>query len=52
MYTFRTGHGTRAERLASLMNILRTERKQSDVAGRRWRLACFVLGRPSYMAKP
>ena len=51
-YTFRSLPGDRAKNLESLMRLLRTERKMSPIAARRWRLACWVLGRPSYMAKP
>jgi hypothetical protein len=34
----------RSARLAALMQLLRIERKYSEIAARRWRIACWVLG--------
>ncbi len=35
----------RRQRFDALMQLLRIERGYSDIAARRWRLACWVLGR-------
>ena len=37
----------RAATLAARMELLRIERRYSEIAARRWRLALWVLGRKS-----